>query len=321
MTRKTYGREPGLIQDITSSTTDVNARNSKVHTSTSIGELNDVWQRQADTAFHGLGVLPYSAQGASGQTAQKSRSLYNPALRVAPLSLHATDFSDGLLERAGRWLSRLTIVMWLAISAFVERSWVKTTRLAHTRLPKNYSLVSGAHTDWRTTIIGGIKRVAIPMGAVAALLILAFALPGDQPASPSTKKGHNPTVTANTVSDGKTNTSGTQTGSKPGATTPTNQGAINASPGSRSLSLTSQGSTSSIPVTYTPQTTYSGGTIGGYGGGTSNVNTPPGTDPSTSALGSIPGVTTPYPVTTPGQTVDLNGKPVASTSPTTITLN
>jgi hypothetical protein len=63
--------------------------------------------------------------------------------------------------------------------------------------------------------------------------------------------------------------------------------------------------TTSLPSTQTPA-------VGGYGGGA----------PASSDLpAGIPGVTTPVPVTVPGQSVDSDGKPVVVTSPITITLN
>ena len=82
--------------------------------------------------------------------------------------------------------------------------------------------------------------------------------------------------------------------------------------------------------TSSPSGTVSGGRgslIGGMGGGpTSPTGTTSGATSSTggtagSGSGGIPGVTSPYPVTVPGQSVQLGGKQIVGTDPIGVTLN
>lgn len=338
MSRQMHSHEPGLIQDITYRAATPSYRHGKIQHGATIGELDDAWQRQADTAYRGLGILPYSVPAA-----KKPHSLYNPAVRVAPLSLHEVDLSQGTPESIVQRLRDEAILVWAAVSAFMERSWLHVTNAAKKYPPKKYTLNHGAYTDWSAAALVGLKRYGVPLGAAALLVIMALALPNSSSISTPAKKGHNPTVTVQTTADGKPSsgksTSSTQSAATTKGTSSTSGGSQSAP--SASPSSTSQGSAQALPGTFGAPTTYTGGLIGGYGGGSGGSSstgsrgstsggssssgttstTTPTSGTSTPTVGSIPGVTSPYPVTTPGQTVDANGKPVIGTSPTTITLN
>jgi hypothetical protein len=249
-------------------------------------------------------------------------SNYDPALRVPPLSLLDAPAIEGKQPWSVERLQQSASAFWLAVSAFIGRYWEKMTTYVKGYLPKSYSLAQGTHTDWHTAIARGVKRVAIPLGAMAILLVAALSLPGEQSPAPGTTsphsaQGHSPTVkvenTGNNAATGSSTNTSNSTSTGAGTTNGTN---------STPATFSSGSSSTSIPITYYPQ---SGSTTGGKGGGstsppTTNTGTqsPTPTDPTT---GNIPGVTSPYPITIPGQTLNVGDKQIISTSPITTTLN
>lgn len=323
MSRKIFVNEPGLIQDVAAREDASPERSGKVRHTATIGELDDAWQRQAASSYHGLGMLPHAVRRIPVE--EETEASYDPALRVPPLSSLNTPWIEGRQFWPGQHIRVSAAAFWLAVTAFIGRYWDKMTSYVKSYLPKSYTLLQGTYTDWSTAMATGVKRVAIPLGAAAILLVAVLSLPGEQSpapgtASPQTAQGHNPTVKVENT--GKNSSGGSGTNTSNGTTTSPATTAPTASNGTTTSGTSSTGSNgTSIPITYYPQ---SGSTIGGKGGGdststpTTGTQTPTTTSPST---GGIPGVTSPYPVTVPGQTLNLGDKQIISTSPITTTLN
>jgi hypothetical protein len=150
-------------------------------------------------------------------------------------------------------------------------------------------------------------RVVIPgVAALVALLVFGYsALVGSPGRHTQTQSGNHSIVSSPTSAKGSVGNPTTSTNKSNSSQQTAQSGITSTSKGSGGTSPSSTAG-SATPTAQTP-------TIGGMGAGPS-----PG---SATTTPDIPGVTSPYPITVPGQTVPLDGKQVVGTSPATVTLN
>lgn len=291
-----YGVDPHLIQDITQANVPSH-RTGRMNRTASIGELDDIWHRQARSAFHGLGMTPWAVTGES----HRPRG-YSPRLRVAPLSLLDAQLSGasgrlrlrGVADTARRFWRIVVAVSIAAVSK--ARSWRITA------LPTKYTLRRGVIVDLSTPVIRAAKQYGIPLiGIGVALVLLVMTLPERSSSLYARQSRHHLTVAPQSSTDSKQHSSDSQVSQSSGM-----------------LGVTAKtGNNAPIAASMTGS-----GLASGYG--VTGLQAPPKLQTSGSGKpqhSGVPGVTSPYPVTTPGQSVMLGGKPAVNISPATLTLN
>lgn len=163
-------------------------------------------------------------------------------------------------------------------------------------VPKKYTAAKGLRPDLSGSIFT-FAKVVLPGIAVlsSVLLLVIFQSSSHEVVHHQIRANKPQTITSSSASVHQ----------KQSNTSMSNTGPHTSSMGLNSFNISSLG-TSSQGATTTP-------TSGGYGG---SVPTQP-----TTSVPEIPGVTVPYPITLPAQSVQSGGKQVVGSSPITITLN
>jgi hypothetical protein len=243
----------------------------------------------------------------------------------------STSSSTSFRDRAVESLVAIgsAIASWyLGVREWLSELWLKV-RSAR----KHYSMYGGV--DVARVSPETIRAGLLGFGLFVAVMFTFFhhsIAPGVQ--APGTS-GSGPQ--SETLGTGSAGGSSTANSAKHGSSTSGNTAAGTSTPtiGSASTSGGSPASGGGLGNGGSMNYTSAGTIVGGYGGGSSTGTSLPstGTDvqpsgggsvlpsPTPSPQPSVPGVTTPLPITVPGQGVDVGGKPVAGTSPITLTLN
>lgn len=208
-----------------------------------------------------------------------------------------------------------------------DRVWRGVTH-AHV-LPKKYIINKGLRTHFSGKSVAIAKLSAITAGVLVAVIMLAGirSLFFSAPHGPNTSTPGSSSSSVITEHPISSSVFSTPTTPKPARAANATQSQNNPQPASASNEPAASSNTSTQALNGSPTVPQGQTATGSYP--TYDIFSPSLSPTSSSSATSItqpsspavPGVTTPYTIPLSGQSIQSNNKPIAGTSPTTITLN